>query len=98
VGLETKDLVTDYQDPRDAAEFDEFHQLVRTSLSRLRLEDREVLILKYALEWSSARIGDCLDLSAEAVDMRLSRARRRLAEILKDAGVTDVGLPHRAGC
>lgn len=74
-------------DPSSVLERDELHSRVREALHRLRDEDREVLVLRYALDWSSQRIGTALDISAAAVDMRLSRARRRLAEILGPAGV-----------
>lgn len=60
---------------------------VRKGLSELKTEDREVLVLRYALGWSSNRIAQTMDSSAAAIDMRLSRARRRLAAILEEAGV-----------
>lgn len=59
---------------------------VREALSRLRSDDREVLVLRYAMDWSSNQISTALNISSAAVDMRLSRARRRLAEILGHAG------------
>ena len=68
---------------------DETQALVREKLSELKAEDREVLVLRYAMGWSSIRIGESLQTSAAAVDMRLSRARRRLAAVLEDAGVSD---------
>ena len=60
----------------------ELHSRVREALGEQREEDREVLILRYALGWSSNRIAETLDTSASAVDMRLSRARKRLKETL----------------
>jgi RNA polymerase sigma-70 factor (ECF subfamily) len=65
----------------------EMQEQVRAALDRLRTDDREVLVLRYALGWPSNRIAEILELSTTAVDMRLSRARRRLAEILEQAGV-----------
>ncbi|QDT37127.1 RNA polymerase sigma factor [Stratiformator vulcanicus] len=61
----------------------ELRDEVREAIKRLKLEDREVLVLKYALDWSSARIASTLGVAVTAVDMRLSRARRRLAELLE---------------
>jgi RNA polymerase sigma-70 factor (ECF subfamily) len=68
---------------------DEVQGVVREALDRLRADDREVLVLRYALGWPSIRIADVLNSTAAAIDMRLSRARRRLAEIL-----TELGLGH----
>jgi RNA polymerase sigma-70 factor (ECF subfamily) len=52
----------------------------------MREDDRQALVLRYALNWSSARMAEVLGVSAAAVDMRLSRARRRLAELLREDG------------
>lgn len=59
---------------------------IRAALQALKEEDREALILRYALDWSSQRIGETLGSSAAAVDMRLSRARQRLANELEQRG------------
>ncbi|MBW3539038.1 MAG: RNA polymerase sigma factor [Planctomycetes bacterium] len=74
-------------EPSEAAERAELFAQVREALGRLKTEDREVLVLRYALGWPSQRIAETLDVRAAAVDMRLSRARRRLAELLEDIGV-----------
>jgi RNA polymerase sigma factor (sigma-70 family) len=60
---------------------------VRDALARLREADREILVLRYALDWPSQRIADELGSNAAAVDMRLSRARQRLAQALDRLGV-----------
>jgi len=79
----------DFPDPAQACESAELHESVRAGLGRMREEEREVLVLRYALHWPSDRIAATLDTSATAIDMRLSRARKRLAEILTTAGVAD---------
>jgi RNA polymerase sigma-70 factor (ECF subfamily) len=79
----------DFPDPARAYELVELQENVRAGLARMREEEREVLVLRYALQWPSDRIAETLDTSATAIDMRLSRARRRLAEILTTAGVVD---------
>ena len=66
---------------------EELHEQVREALSGVAEADREVLVLRYALGWSSNRIADVLNTTASAVDMRLSRARRRLATQLKESEV-----------
>ncbi len=63
-------------------------QLVNQMLNRLSDEDREVLILRYGFDWDSARMGEVLGTNSAAIDMRLSRARKRLREKLDSIGVT----------
>ncbi len=60
---------------------------IRAALAELSEEDRKVLVMKYSMDWSSAQMGQVLDCTAAAVDMRLSRARRRLAGILEQRGI-----------
>lgn len=59
---------------------------VRGALSGLHEDDRKVLVMKYSMDWSAAQIATVMDCSPAAIDMRLSRARRRLAEILMEQG------------
>jgi RNA polymerase sigma-70 factor (ECF subfamily) len=77
------DVVSAGTDPASLAEQNETRQRVRDALTQLKLEDREVLVLRYGLSWSSQRIAQALESTPPAIDMRLSRARRRLAEILE---------------
>ena len=49
--------------------------------------DREILTLRYALDYNTGEIAEMLSINATAVHMRLSRARQRLAERLKAEGV-----------
>ena len=74
-------------DPAAIVAHEELHDQVRAALKRLRPDDREILVLRYALSWPSNRIAETLELTTSAVDMRLSRARQRLADILEQAGV-----------
>ncbi|MFM7059032.1 MAG: RNA polymerase sigma factor [Planctomycetota bacterium] len=62
---------------------------IRQALQMLNEDDRRVLVMKYSMDWSSAQMASVMDCSAAAVDMRLSRARRRLAEILTEQGFTN---------
>ncbi|MDA1016478.1 MAG: sigma-70 family RNA polymerase sigma factor [Planctomycetota bacterium] len=66
----------------------ELNATVREALKSIRPDDRTVLILRYALNWSSQRMGDVLGTSPQAIDMRLSRARKRLAEQLEEMWIT----------
>jgi RNA polymerase sigma factor (sigma-70 family) len=51
---------------------------VRTALAELKPEDREILLLKYAENWSYGQIADQLGISHSAVEARLHRSRQRL--------------------
>lgn len=66
----------------------ELHGEIREALRILRLEDRTVLILRYALNWSSLQMGRALEVTPQAIDMRLSRARKRLAEVFEQMGIS----------
>ncbi|MFN8706931.1 MAG: sigma factor-like helix-turn-helix DNA-binding protein, partial [Planctomyces sp.] len=59
---------------------------IRDALKQLAEDDRKVLVMKYALDWSTAKIASAMNSNAAAVHMRLTRARRRLAEILVEKG------------
>jgi RNA polymerase sigma-70 factor, ECF subfamily len=60
---------------------------LRKELERLPPADREILTLRYALDYDTNKIADMLDINPTAVHMRLSRARQRLAERLTAQGV-----------
>jgi RNA polymerase sigma-70 factor (ECF subfamily) len=63
-----------------------FTQL-RGELEQLSPADREILTLRYALDYNATEIADLLGVNATAVHMRLSRARQRLADRLIAQGV-----------
>lgn len=87
--VETLDyLPEDGDSPIARLQIEELHEQVRCGLDRLREEDRQVLVLRYALSWSSIRIAEALESTPAAVDMRLSRARKRLAVILRELGIS----------
>jgi len=80
-------IVGQNSDPLDDLGHKERNCQVRQSLRQLRAEDREVLVLRYALGWSSKRMSIALNTSTSAIDMRLSRARKRLCEELVKVGI-----------
>jgi RNA polymerase sigma-70 factor (ECF subfamily) len=73
--------------PIDKMERDETFARVRQLLDDLPAADREILTLRYALEYDAPAIADMLGLAVTAVHMRLSRARQRLADKLSAEGV-----------
>jgi len=71
-------------DPLDWLLAAERRQLVREAIARLPARDVEILILKYAENWSYQQIAQQLGLSQAAVESRLHRARARLRAELRE--------------
>jgi RNA polymerase sigma-70 factor, ECF subfamily len=63
---------------------------LRELLNELAPADREILTLRYALDYNAPQIAAILHINATAVHMRLSRARQRLAERLTAQGVNQL--------
>ncbi len=73
--------------PLETLEREETFAQLRGVLEELSESDREILTLRYALDYNTDEIADLLAINSTAVHMRLSRARQRLAERLKAVGV-----------
>jgi RNA polymerase sigma-70 factor (ECF subfamily) len=73
--------------PLESLEREETFARLREEMEQLPKADREILTLRYALDYSTGEIADVLGINATAVHMRLSRARQRLADRLKAQGV-----------
>ena len=56
-------------------------------LAELAPGDRDILTLRYALDYDANQIAELLGVNVTAVHMRLSRARQRLADRLTALGV-----------
>jgi RNA polymerase sigma-70 factor (ECF subfamily) len=72
--------------PIEKLERDESFAQLRAVLEELAPGDREILTLRYALDYDANTIADRLEIAVTAVHMRLSRARQRLAERLLSHG------------
>ena len=73
--------------PLEHLEREETFARMRGIMQEMPEADREVLTLRYALEYDTERIAEMLGINTTAVHMRLSRARQRLAERLKAQGI-----------
>jgi len=73
--------------PHDSLEREETFAQLRDVLARMPKDDREILTLRYALDYNTDAIAETLGINATAVHMRLSRARQRLADRLQANGV-----------
>ena len=76
--------------PLEALEREETFAQLRGVLEQLPEADREILTLRYALDYNAGEIAELLAINATAVHMRLSRARQRLADKLTAEGVVPV--------
>jgi len=74
--------------PLETLEREETFAHLRKELEQMPPGDREILTLRYALDYNTGEIADMLAIKESAVHMRLSRARQRLAGRLR---ATDVG-------
>ncbi len=76
--------------PLESMEREETFGQLRDVMQQLPQADREVLTLRYALEYNTGQIAELLGINATAVHMRLSRARQRLADKLKAQGINQL--------
>ena len=79
--------------PVDELERQEQFAQLRAVLDELAPADREILTLRYALDYDANTIAERLNVAVTAVHMRLSRARQRLAEKLSSHGDFTPGEP-----
>ena len=63
-------------------------EVIRRAIWSLREAERELIVLRYFDGVSQARISEVLGLSAQAVNGRLVRAKRKIAKYLKRNGLT----------
>lgn len=83
--------------PAEVLEKNELFAQLRAVLEELAPADRDILTLRYALDYDANRIADLLDINVTAVHMRLSRARQRLADRLSSHGDFAPGNPAGHG-
>jgi RNA polymerase sigma-70 factor, ECF subfamily len=74
--------------PLENLEHEETFGQLREELEKMPAHDREILTLRYALDYDTHEIADFLEINRSAVHMRLTRARQRLVKQLSAQGVT----------
>lgn len=74
----------------DSAESDAAYVRLVELIRAMPDDCREILELKFVLEWSNGEIAAQLGLSNEAVAARIYRYRRRLIQVLEREGYTNV--------
>jgi RNA polymerase sigma-70 factor (ECF subfamily) len=83
--------------PAELLEKEELFGQLRAVLEELSQADRDILTLRYALDYDAAAIAEILTVNVTAVHMRLSRARQRLAERLSTHADFTPGHPSGNG-
>ncbi len=83
-GAEMPDLAARSPGPAANAEEQERSRRVREALAALDEQTRAMVTMRYYEGLSSHEIGALLEVTPAAVDMRLSRARSRLKEMLAE--------------
>ena len=73
--------------PRSDASRDGLHQAVRESVQNLPIQQREVVMLRYFSGLSYEQIAETLGITSRAVNGRLTRAKRKMAESLERKGL-----------
>ncbi len=70
---------------------------IREAVWKLSPADRELIVMRYYDGFSQAQISNVLDISPQAVNGRLFRAKRKIAKYLKRNGLTgdDYGTDRR---
>jgi RNA polymerase sigma-70 factor (ECF subfamily) len=76
-------VVTQQPSPVERFERSEQSAQLRRLLQELSPADREILTLRYAWDYDTHRIAEYLNIAVAAVHMRLTRARQRLAALVK---------------
>ena len=64
------------------------NQRIYELLNRLKEELRSVFLMKYAYDLPHKKIGELLHISENNVTVRLHRAKKQIAEILREEGMT----------
>lgn len=81
-------------DDAAAARFDDTEdrqEAIRRAVWSLRKSERELIVMRYFDGFSQGQISEVLDISSQAVNGRLVRAKRKLAKCLKRNGITGDG-------
>jgi RNA polymerase sigma-70 factor, ECF subfamily len=83
-------------DPAAEADRHEMRGSINIALAQLDDLTRAAVVLRYYQDLSSKEIGELLELSPAAVDMRLSRARAQLKQLLAPI-VSGASIPRERG-
>jgi len=69
-------------------DMDDRREAIRRAVWSLREPERELIVMRYFDGFSQGQISEVLDISPQAVNGRLVRAKHKIAEYLKRNGLT----------
>lgn len=78
------------QDPLQWLLGREHQQAVRDVIERLNETDREILILKYAENWTYRQLAERLGVTVHTIEHRLLKAKHKLRKLLNEAHLEPV--------
>ncbi len=85
----SKTEAVDFQERTENENIEEHRRdAIRQAVWKLRPADRELIVMRYYNGFSQAQISNVLDISPQAVNGRLVRAKRKIAKYLKRSGFT----------
>jgi RNA polymerase sigma-70 factor (ECF subfamily) len=87
-----REVLTELPPEQGASASDESGEAVKKALSRLPDEAREVVYLRFYDGLSYEQISAVLGISEQAINGRLRRAKRKLAQYLRQGGFNEVDL------
>jgi RNA polymerase sigma-70 factor (ECF subfamily) len=67
---------------------EDHQEAIRRAVWNLRESERELIVMRYFDGFSQTQISEVLDISSQAVNGRLVRAKRKIAKYLKRNGLT----------
>ena len=67
---------------------DDRRDVIRKAVWKLRPADKELIVMRYYDGFSQAQISNVLDISPQAVNGRLFRAKRKIEKYLRHSGFT----------
>jgi RNA polymerase sigma-70 factor (ECF subfamily) len=73
---------------RQGDDMEDRREVIRRAVWSLRASERELVVMRYFDGFSQAQISEVLDISPQAVNGRLVRAKRKIAKYLKRNGLT----------
>ena len=73
---------------RDDDDTEDRREAIRRAVWSLREPERELIVMRYFDGFSQVQISEVLDISSQAVNGRLVRAKRKIAKYLKRNGLT----------
>lgn len=73
---------------RQSDDTEDRREMIRRAVWSLREPERELIVMRYFDGFSQGQISEVLDISPQAVNGRLVRAKRKIAKYLKRNGLT----------